>query len=154
MRCPSCGSPDIRVIDSRAVSKSNAIRRRRECSKCLYRFTTYEFVTSSRIIVQKTDGSQEEFSREKLIRSIQLPCTKRPVSTQAIELIADEIENNLENNNRKEISSKEIGEMVMNRLKKLDHIAYIRFASVYREFKDVTEFKTEVEGLVQEKDEQ
>ncbi|HDR05969.1 MAG TPA: transcriptional repressor NrdR, partial [Candidatus Marinimicrobia bacterium] len=103
MRCPSCASPDIRVLDSRAVTKSNAIRRRRECSKCFFRFTTYEFITSSRIIVNKTDGSQEEFSREKLIRSIQLPCTKRPVSSQTIEQIADEVENILENINRKEI---------------------------------------------------
>lgn len=147
MRCPTCGSSDIYVLDSRAVAKSNSIRRRRECAECHLRFTTYEFININPAWVVKSDGSREEFSREKMIKSMQIPCAKRSVAIEDIEKIADAIELSIDAANRKEISSKEIGEMVMKHLKELDKVAYIRFASVYREFKDVTEFKTEIEDL-------
>ncbi len=145
MKCPSCGTANkSKVIDSRPVEESNSIRRRRECEVCQTRFTTYEFIDVFQPVVLKKDGSKEYFDRNKLMNGLMLACQKRPVDAEAL---AAEIEAELLNSLRKEITSKEIGEIAMEKLRSLDPVAYVRFASVYREFKDVETFMRELEEL-------
>ena len=148
MRCPFCDYEDSKVIDSRPSEEGRAIRRRRECEKCGKRFTTYEKVEASIIMVIKKDGSREAFDRNKLMNSIVKACDKRSVSMSEIERVVDEIERGLNNMLEKEISSSFIGELVMDKLKELDEVAYVRFASVYRQFTDVNTFIQEIEELV------
>ncbi|MBO4235224.1 MAG: transcriptional repressor NrdR [Firmicutes bacterium] len=148
MRCPFCDYEDSKVIDSRPSEEGRAIRRRRECEKCGKRFTTYEKVEASIIMVIKKDGSREAFDRNKLMNSIVKACDKRSVSMSEIERVVDEIERGLNNMMEKEISSSFIGELVMDKIKELDEVAYVRFASVYRQFTDVNTFIQEIEELV------
>ncbi|MBQ7245906.1 MAG: transcriptional repressor NrdR [Firmicutes bacterium] len=148
MRCPFCDYEYSKVIDSRPSEEGRAIRRRRECEKCGKRFTTYEKVEASIIMVIKKDGSREAFDRNKLMNSIVKACDKRSVPVSEIERVVDEIERGLNNMLEKEISSSFIGELVMDKLKELDEVAYVRFASVYRQFTDVNTFIEEIEELV------
>ena len=148
MKCPYCGNTETDVIDSRDAGDLAAVRRRRECSKCEKRFTTYERVESVELIVIKKDGRREPFNREKLMAGIVRACEKRPVSHEKIEEAVEEIEMELRKKDTTEISSKVIGELVMKKLKRLDKVAYIRFASVYREFADVEDFGKELKGLL------
>ena len=148
MRCPFCDYEDSKVIDSRPSEEGRAIRRRRECEKCGKRFTTYEKVEASIIMVIKKDGSREAFDRTKLTNSIVKACDKRSVSASDIDRVVDEIERGLNNMMEKEVSSSFIGELVMDKLKELDEVAYVRFASVYRQFTDVNTFIQEIEELV------
>ncbi|HHU18333.1 MAG: transcriptional regulator NrdR [Anaerovoracaceae bacterium] len=148
MRCPFCENHDTRVIDSRPTEEGHAIRRRRECDSCRKRFTTYEKVEGMTFMVIKKDGSREPFDRNKVLNGIIKACEKRPVPIASIEKIVDEIERGLNNMMEKEIESKLIGEILMEHLKKLDEVAYVRFASVYRQFKDVNTFVAEIEKLL------
>jgi transcriptional repressor NrdR len=148
MKCPFCGFLEDRVIDSREREDGFQIRRRRECFGCGKRFTTYEEIEENALIVIKSDGRREKFSREKVFNGIQKACEKRPISIEQISGIVDGIEQELRQKFESEVSSKEIGRLVMKNLKKLDEIAYVRFASVYREFKDITEFQKEVEQIL------
>lgn len=141
MRCPYCGNLDDRVVDTRVVRDGRAIWRRRECLHCGRRFTTYEEIEELRITVIKRDGRREAFDREKLARGIALACNKRPISTDQIQEIVDEVERALYNRGVREVSSKEVGELVMERLRELDPVAYIRFASVYLNVQDVQAFR-------------
>ncbi|MDD3716090.1 MAG: transcriptional regulator NrdR [Candidatus Marinimicrobia bacterium] len=147
MKCPNCGHEENRVIDSRPLIKENGIRRRRECEKCAYRFTTYEYVTLTNALVVKSNGAREEFNREKLIHSIMLACVKRPVPMDLIHGIVKDVENKILNEGLSEIQSKAIGEMVIDALKRIDKVAYIRFASVYHDFESVDEFHRRIEDL-------
>jgi len=147
MRCPYCGYNATRVIDKRNNEAGDVVRRRRECLKCKKRFTTYERVEQIGIIVIKKDKTRERFNRDKLLKGIIKACEKRPISIEKIEKLADEVESELMKEKDIEIPSKLIGKIVMEKLKKLDKVAYIRFASVYREFKDVGEFVKEVKKL-------
>lgn len=140
MKCIYCGFEDSKVLDSRSTDDSNAIRRRRECLKCGKRFTTYETVETVPILVIKKDGSRQPFNIEKIKVGMIKACEKRPVSIAQIDEMAEDIEKKIQNSLKQEISSQEIGEMIMEKLKKVDDIAYVRFASVYRQFKDVTSF--------------
>lgn len=151
MRCIYCNSPDSKVLDSRPVEDGNGIRRRRECIVCKKRFTTYEKAEHSPIIVIKKNGKRDLFDKEKLLRGILKSCQKTNVGFEAIEKMVDEIERDLHNFGEKEIKSELIGQMVMNHLQKLDPVAYVRFASVYREFKDVETFREEIESLLNTK---
>ncbi len=151
MRCPYCGHRDSKVIDSRPTDEGEAIRRRRECTKCEERFTTYEKVESLPIMVIKKDKTRELFDRDKLIRGITRACEKRPVTTEQIDAIADKIEASLGNALEREITTAEIGEKVMDHLKELDEVAYVRFASVYRQFTDATTFIAEIHKLLDDK---
>ena len=148
MRCPFCGHDEDKVIDSRPSEEGSAIRRRRECIACGSRFTTYEKVENLPLLVVKKDGSREPFLRDKLINGLIKSCEKRPVSTAQIEALVDSIEMAVQNSLKREVTSREIGEMVMERLKGLDEVAYVRFASVYRQFKDITQFIEEVRELL------
>lgn len=145
MRCPYCEQTEDRVVDSRTSREGRAVRRRRECLSCARRFTTYEYVEERPVQVMKSDGSAEQFDRQKLMRSIRIPCVKRPITPADIERLVDEIEDAL--SGREEIESRELGELVMRRLKELDHVAYVRFASVYRDFEDIDEFTEELREL-------
>jgi len=151
MKCPYCGHLEDRVIDSRPTDENEAIRRRRECTKCLKRFTTYEKVESIPLMVVKKDKTRQLFDREKLLNGLMRACEKRPVSMDALEKMVDEIESQILNSLKREITTKEIGEMVMARLKDLDEVAYVRFASVYRQFKDINTFMEELHKLLKEK---
>ena len=151
MRCPFCGHDDSKVIDSRPTDEGVAIRRRRECIKCAQRFTTYEKVESLPIIVIKKDKNRELFSREKLLAGLTRACEKRPVETSTLDRLVDKIESDLQNTLKREVSSKEIGEKVMEGLREIDEVAYVRFASVYRQFKDVTTFINEINKLLTDK---
>ena len=144
MKCPVCGNPDSKVIDSRPVEDGSSIRRRRECPVCQKRFTTFEVVETVQIVVTKKDGSKELFDRTKLLSGLLKACQKRPVDAEEI---VNEIEAELQNSLSHDITTIEIGEMVMNKLKKKDEVAYVRFASVYREFKDIETFMTELKQL-------
>lgn len=144
MKCPSCGFPDTKVIDSRPVSDGSSIRRRRECPECQKRFTTFEMVESVQIVVVKKNGSKELFDKNKLLSGLLKACQKRPVNAEEI---ANEIEQELQNSLRLEISSRDIGTLVMEKLKDCDEVAYVRFASVYREFKDIETFLAELAVL-------
>ena len=144
MKCPSCGFPDTKVIDSRPISDGSSIRRRRECPECQKRFTTFEMVESVQIVVVKKNGSKELFDKNKLLSGLLKACQKRPVNAEEI---ANEIEQELQNSLRLEISSRDIGTLVMEKLKVCDEVAYVRFASVYREFKDIETFLAELAVL-------
>ena len=150
MKCPYCGFIEDKVIDSRPTDEGSAIRRRRECSKCLKRFTTYEKVEIVPVMVIKKDKSMQVFDRNKIMNGLLRACEKRPVSLADIEKIADEIEMQICNSLRREVTSQEIGEMVMSRLKGLDEVAYVRFASVYRQFKDINTFMDELHKLLKD----
>ena len=144
MKCPACGFADSKVIDSRHVEEGNSIRRRRECLACQKRYTTFEIIETVQIIVVKKDGTKELFDRNKLLSGLLKACQKRPVNAEDI---ASEIESELQNSLRTEITTNEVGEIVMNKLKEKDEVAYVRFASVYREFKDIETFLTELSRL-------
>ncbi|WP_047981626.1 transcriptional regulator NrdR [Ornithinibacillus contaminans] len=148
MRCSNCQYKNTKVLDSRPTEEGRSIRRRRECEKCGYRFTTFERIEEVPLIVVKKDGTRQEYSREKLIRGLIKACEKRPVSIEQIESIALEVEKELRNTGASEIDSDEIGEMVMERLSKVDDVAYVRFASVYRQFKDINVFLDELKDLI------
>ena len=148
MRCPKCGNVDDKVIDSRSVRNGDVIRRRRICSGCGYRFTTYEEVVKAALRVIKRDGRHEEFDRKKILGGIERACEKRPISAQQIETMLDGIIGELESEFEREVPSTVIGKKVMDRLEKIDEVAFVRFASVYRRFRDVNQFLSEVEGLI------
>ena len=148
MKCPKCECRDSRVIDSREVRNGDSIRRRRVCSECGHRFTTYEEIQRAQLQVVKRDERREEFSRDKLIRSLQIACRKRHISTEQIERIADAIVQEAEAEYEKEIPSMALGKKVMDALETLDEVAYIRYASVYRRFRDAGQFMNEVERLI------
>jgi transcriptional repressor NrdR len=147
MKCPYCGHKDDKVLDSRTIREGEGIRRRRECLACGRRFTTYEQIEELRLTVVKKDQRREPFDRTKILKGMLTACEKRPVSRADLEAAVDEIERILYDRGDKEVTSAEIGDMVIERLKYLDRVAYIRFASVYREFEDVTQFKELVEVL-------
>jgi transcriptional repressor NrdR len=147
MRCPKCGCQEDKVIDSRASREGATIRRRRECEKCHYRFTTYEEVEREGLMVLKRDGRREEFSREKLLSGIKKACQKRPVSLTAMEDLADHVVAAVTEKSENEIPGEFIGKMVMEGLRELDEVAYVRFASVYRRFQEATDFVQEVKKL-------
>ena len=147
MKCIYCGCEESKVLDSRSTDETNSIRRRRECLGCGRRYTTYETVETTPILVIKNDGSRQPFDRAKLINGMIKACEKRPVSINQIETVAMDIEKNLQNRLAQEVSSKELGEMVMRELKRLDEVAYVRFASVYRQFRDISSFKKLLEEL-------
>jgi transcriptional repressor NrdR len=151
MKCPYCGYSESKVVDSRPTEEETAIRRRRECEKCAKRFTTYEKIEEVPLVIVKKDGSREVYQRSKLINGFLKACEKRPVSLRQIEEVVDEIEKELYNSMDKEIDSKKIGELVMKRLKQLDDVAYVRFASVYRQFKDLNTFVEELNKLINER---
>ena len=150
MKCPFCGHPESKVIDSRPADENASIRRRRECLRCERRFTTYETVESLPMVVIKKDGSRQSFDRSKVLRGIQRSCEKRPVPVADMERMALEIEQELQNSLEREISTELVGEMVMDKLKKADEVAYVRFASVYRQFKDINTFMSELNKLLNE----
>lgn len=151
MKCPFCGYEDSKVMDTRPTEEGYTIRRRRECLNCQKRFTTYEKVEQSPVMVIKKDGNRQAFDRDKIINGIIKSCEKRPVSAAQVEEAVSNIEKKIENSMKKEISSYEIGEMVMDELKELDEVSYVRFASVYREFKDLQSFIDELENIVKKK---
>ncbi|MBE6631951.1 MAG: transcriptional repressor NrdR [Ruminococcaceae bacterium] len=146
MKCPSCGYNESKVIDSRPTEHSS-IRRRRECLKCAKRFTTYEIIDTVPIVVIKKDGSKEILNKEKILSGLYKACYKRPVTNEQMKDIADGIESELQNSLCNEINSRDIGEMIMNKLRNLDEVSYVRFASVYKEFKDVDTFMKELSSL-------
>ena len=150
MKCPYCGFQESKVVDSRPAD-DGSIRRRRECLQCERRFTTYETVESLPMVVIKKDGSRQSFDRSKVLRGIQRSCEKRPVPVADMERMALEIEQELQNKLEREISTELVGEMVMDKLKKADEVAYVRFASVYRQFKDINTFMSELNKLLNEK---
>ena len=149
MRCPHCGHKEDKVVDSRATQEESAIRRRRECLKCGKRFTTYEYVETTPFTVVKHDGRREPYDRQKVLAGLKMACIKRPVSNERIEQMADEIENQLQATAEGEIDSKAVGELAMKQLHQVDEVAYVRFASVYRKFKEVKEFISEISVLQQ-----
>lgn len=151
MKCPFCNNPDTKVIDSRGQDDNSVIRRRRLCEKCGKRFTTYERIDMIPITVIKRDGTREIFDKNKLLGGIMKSCNKRPVTAQQIQMLVDDIENSLVGSGEREVNSKVIGNMVMDRLKALDEVAYVRFASVYRQFKDINTFIDELEKMLNEK---
>ncbi|WP_080874165.1 transcriptional regulator NrdR [Oceanobacillus timonensis] len=148
MRCSNCNNKNTKVLDSRPIEEGAAIRRRRECERCGFRFTTFERIEEVPLIVVKKDGMRQEFSREKLTRGIIRACEKRPVAVDTIENIALEVEKNLRNAGNSEVSSHTVGEMVMERLAEVDEVSYVRFASVYRQFKDITVFLDELKEII------
>jgi transcriptional repressor NrdR len=149
MKCPECGHEEDKVVDSRPYQDGRAIRRRRECLKCGKRYTTYEYIETGAITVIKTDDRREPFDRNKLLHGIKLACNKRPVSSFEIENMVAEIEGELNATGKSEVASKDIGELVMAKLKRVDEIAYVRFASVYRKFADTAEFLEEMKKLLE-----
>ena len=151
MKCPHCGYQESKVVDSRHSEDGTSIRRRRECLNCQKRFTTYETVESLPIIVVKRDNSRQAFDRNKIMNGMLRACEKRPVSTQALEDAVNEIEALVQNSLEREITTAAIGDMVMERLKPLDEVAYVRFASVYRQFKDIHSFMQELNKILEER---
>jgi len=151
MKCPYCAHPESKVVDSRPADEGASIRRRRECLACHKRFTTYETMESLPLMVIKKDGGRQSFDRNKVLGGLIRACEKRPVAYHTLEEIADEIEQVLQNKMEREIASSEIGELVMERLKKVDEVAYVRFASVYRQFKDINTFMRELNKLLDDK---
>ena len=151
MKCPYCGYQESKVVDSRHSDDNTSIRRRRECLSCQKRFTTYETVESLPMIVVKKDNSRQPFDRNKILNGMVRACEKRPVSMADMERVADEIEQIVQNSLDREVSTAHIGELVMDRLKPLDEVAYVRFASVYRQFKDINSFMHELNKILQEK---
>jgi len=148
MKCPACGHDEDKVVDSRATKDDTAVRRRRECLKCGKRFTTYEYIENTPLMVIKKDGRREPFRREKLKAGILKACEKRPISPATIDEVVDSIESSLQKQMRTEVTSKDIGESVMQALFNLDEVAYVRFASVYRHFKDINQFMEELRNLL------
>ena len=151
MKCPYCGYKESRVVDSRPADEGNSIRRRRECLSCEKRFTTYETIESLPMVVIKKDGSRQTFDRSKVLNGMIRACEKRPVPLAELERLTDEIEQTLQNSLEREVSTEAIGEQVMEKLKTVDEVAYVRFASVYRQFKDINTFMSELNKLLAEK---
>lgn len=151
MKCPVCAYEESKVVDSRPSADGSTIRRRRECLACQKRFTTYEIIETAPLVVVKRDKSREPFDRNKILSSIIRACDKRQVSRKEMEDMVNEIESKLQNTLRGEVASTEIGEMVMEKLKTVDEVAYVRFASVYRQFKDINDFMDELKKLLEEK---
>lgn len=151
MKCPFCGSLKDRVVDSRESRDGNNVRRRRECMGCSRRFTTYEQIEDIPYMVVKSDGTRQEFDRKKLLVGLRKACEKRPVSAKALEAVIDRVEQSLHEKEEREISTHEIGSVVMNELRGLDQVAYVRFASVYRRFEDLDAFMEEVNRLVRQR---
>ncbi|MBQ8683524.1 MAG: transcriptional repressor NrdR [Clostridia bacterium] len=152
MKCPFCGFADSRVIDSRPTDEDSRIRRRRECTQCNKRFTTYEIVESLPIVVVKKDNSREPFDRNKLLKGLLRACEKRPISLERLEQAVDEIETQIQNSLDREVSTSKIGEYVMEQLMRIDDVAYIRFASVYRQFKDIKSFHEAIRKLMDDEE--
>ena len=148
MKCPFCGHKEDKVIDSRSSEEGRSIRRRRECLSCKRRFTTYENIEETSLMVIKKDGRREAFDRKKILAGIQKACEKRPISMQEIEDLADKVEYTLQSKFEKEVDASQIGELLMELLYDLDEVAYVRFASVYRQFKDINQFMKELKGLL------
>lgn len=148
MKCPYCTNLEDKVVDSRLSTEGNSIRRRRECLKCERRFTTYEHVEETPLMVVKKDSRRESFERKKILAGLVKACEKRPISMERLEELVDKIESTLRKDYEKEVKSKDIGELVVKMLQQLDEIAYVRFASVYRQFKDVSQFMKELKGLL------
>ena len=151
MKCPYCGYKESKVVDSRPAEEGSSIRRRRECLSCEKRFTTYETVESLPMVVIKKDGSRQSFDRRKVLGGMIRACEKRPVSFDELERISEEIEQNLQNSLEREVSTEAIGEQVMDKLRSVDEVAYVRFASVYRQFKDIDTFMHELNKLLADK---
>lgn len=151
MRCPYCSFIESKVIDSRPTEENNSIRRRRECLKCGKRFTTYEKLESVSLVVIKKDESRQPFNRNKILKGIITACEKRPISLTQMERVADDIESELSQSMEREIKSTTIGEMVMDKLRDLDEVAYVRFASVYKQFDDINTFMEELKGLINDR---
>lgn len=152
MNCPYCGFEESKVVDSRSTDEGNRIRRRRECLQCAKRFTTYEIIEQVPVVVVKKDGSREVFDREKLLNGLLRACEKRPVSVAVLERAVDDIENQLQNSLDREVKSTLIGEYAMEKLMKIDDVAYVRFASVYRQFKDINSFHDAINKLLTEEE--
>lgn len=148
MRCPACGHEEDKVVDSRSTKENSAVRRRRECLECGQRFTTYEYVEHTPVMVVKKDGRREPYSREKILAGLLRACEKRPVSREALDRLIEDLESTVLSRARDEVPTSEIGNEVMRLLANLDQVAYVRFASVYREFKDVTQFMDELRRLL------
>ncbi|SKB28929.1 transcriptional repressor NrdR [Acetoanaerobium noterae] len=151
MKCPYCDFDTSKVVDSRPIEEGNSIRRRRECENCKRRFTTYEKIEQVNVMVVKKDGAREFFDREKILKGIIRSCEKRPISIKQMENIVTDIEKEIVNMMQREISSEEIGNLVMDKLKDIDEVSYVRFASVYRQFKDVNSFLDELKNIIEEK---
>ena len=147
MKCLNCESEDSKVVDSRSVQQGRSIRRRRECNECLFRFTTYEYILTNPVMVIKKSGDREEYDRKKLEKSFHLACKKRPISADKIQISIQNVEEKISNISNIEIDAHQVGGLVMEELKQIDKVAFIRFASVYREFKDIGEFQTQIEDL-------
>ena len=147
MKCLKCESEDSKVVDSRSVQQGASIRRRRECNKCLFRFTTYEYILTNPVMVIKKTGDREEYDRNKLEKSFHIACNKRPVSEEKIQIAIQNVEEKISNISNIEIAAYQVGELVMEELKNIDKVAFIRFASVYRDFKDLGEFQAQIEDL-------
>ena len=150
MRCPYCSYQESKVVDSRPAEEGTTIRRRRECLKCQKRFTTYEILERVPLVVIKKDGSRQTFDKIKILNGMIRACEKRPVSLESLQKVADEIEQEIQNSLDREIESDRVGELVMKKLKELDEVAYVRFASVYRQFKDINTFRDELNKLLNE----
>jgi transcriptional repressor NrdR len=151
LKCPFCSHLDDKVVDSREARTGDLIRRRRECLKCSRRFTTYERIDEIPYMVIKKDGRRERFDRQKILQGLLKACEKRPVATGKLEAMVDEVERAVQEAKERELTTTELGELLMSRLKKLDKVAYVRFASVYMDFKDVKEFMTELKGLLKDR---
>ena len=147
MKCLNCESEDSKVVDSRSVQQGTSIRRRRECNECLFRFTTYEYILINPVMVIKKSGDREEYDRKKLEKSFHLACKKRPISADKIQIAIQNVEEKISNISNIEIDAHQVGGLVMEELKQIDKVAFIRFASVYREFKDIGEFQAQIEDL-------
>lgn len=152
MRCPNCQYKNTRVLDSRPIEEGRAIRRRRECEECDFRFTTFERIEEVPLIVVKKEGIREEFSREKLLRGLIKACEKRPVALQQLEKLTMDVEDELRSRGTAEVQSQEVGELIMDQLSSIDEVAYVRFASVYRQFKDISVFLDELKDLINNSD--
>jgi transcriptional repressor NrdR len=148
MKCPYCGFKEDKVVDSRSTAEESAVRRRRECLKCGKRFTTYEYIEEVSLMVIKKDGRREAFDRKKVLAGVSRACEKRPIGIEKMEEIVTQIERQIQKKSDREVSSSRIGELVMERLKTLDDVAYVRFASVYRQFKDVGQFMVELKDIL------
>lgn len=152
MKCPFCGHIEDKVIDSRSSNEDRSVRRRRECIKCKKRFTTYEYIEEVPLMVIKKDGRRESFDRNKIISGILKACEKRPVSMEKVEAVVDKVEKELQKSFDKEVKAQAVGELVMEHLHKLDEVAYVRFASVYRQFKDINHFMKELKELLSKRE--
>ncbi|MBN1164623.1 MAG: transcriptional repressor NrdR [Candidatus Krumholzibacteriota bacterium] len=149
MRCPACGHEEDKVVDSRATKENSAVRRRRECLACGHRFTTYEYVEHRLVMVVKKDGRRERYSREKVLNGLLRACEKRPVPMETLEKLIDDVERTVSSHLRDEIPTQELGNEIIKRLANIDQVAYVRFASVYRDFKDISQFLKELRGLLE-----